>query len=255
MWFPVDYFTASPSAPRDRMEQTVGVILSGGRGDPFSWMRTSDGGKYNYAEGTVWLTRITPQTCGRMFKAAQVTNTFLRVGIDNSASIEIKGSKAKAWGMWGKAVRISTPAGLCAELRKDWSSLPVDAVETPAPANDYVALDDPAIRPPPTPAGEAAVTNDPSGVGARCEAETRKNLQGSPFAIVRSIVTQNPKWGVVWRADIKAPDDDPIWTDRFVCWQSAATGKLTWSKQPLAGWGPLLPKLVPLDLGDENAAH
>jgi hypothetical protein len=246
MWFPVDFYPVTPTAPRDRMEETVGVILSGGRGNPYSWMRTPDGGRYNYAEGTVWLTRITPQTCSRMVKAAQATNTFIEVGVGRYPPMEIKGSKAKAWDMWGKAIRISSPAGLCAELRKDWNALPIEPAETPKPVadNGYVALDDPTLRPPPTPGDEAPVTNDPANIGARCEAEVRKEFEGSPFSIVRYALTQNPTWGTVWRADV-GPPDNYLWGLRIACWQGRATGKLAKSKQPMAG-SESLPTLEPL---------
>jgi len=240
MSFPIDLMATAPTPTQDQIEQTAGTILRGGAGDPFGRMTKPDGGVFDFDDGTIWVQRLSPDTCDAVFKAARATDTFLNVGVGDYAPMQIKGSRAKPPRVFGKAVLISNPAALCSTLRKDMSRRPV---VKPDPYDDYVSTDDLSARPPPEPGAEPRLTHDPSGVAAQCETETRNEMAGAHWAVNRTLVSQNPTWGVVWRADLW-PDHVKLGM-RIVCWRNRATGKLARSKQPLEAWGPF-PALAPL---------
>ncbi len=240
MSFPVDLMATKASPNGDQIEARAGAILSGGRGDPYGHMVMPDGGVFNFDDGTVWIERLSPQTCTRLFKSAQATAVFLNVGVQHFAPMVIKGSKAKPWKVFGKPVVISNPAGLCSELRKDmaWRPPPVKR----DPFDNYVGEDDP--HPPLEPGTEARLDHDASGVAAQCETLTRGDWDQSRFTITRWLTTQSPKWGVIWRADIaqthsvgpRVPGILGMFASahmRLTCWRDRTTGKLARDKRTL----------------------
>ena len=251
MPFPIDFMATAPAPAQDQMEQAVSATLHRQGGDRYDHVQKRDGGMFNFSDGTVWLYRLSPDACAVMFDAARASHAYLNIGVGKFAPMQIEGSNAKPPAEFGRPVLISGPVALCAALRKDMNSLP--AVK-PDPFANYVAEDDP--HPPMEPGAEARLTHDASGVAAQCETLSRKEWDDSRFTVVRWLTTQNPKWGVIWRADIAPthsvkpgpPDTFGMFNAihiRLTCWRDRSTGKLARSKQPLEAWGPF-PALAPL---------
>ena len=80
-----------------------------------------------------------------------------------------------------------------------------------------IGVDDQPLEPPPNPGTEPRLSRDTSGVAAKCEAQGRKMASRPGWTFVRSVVTRNAQWGVVWRADIAPQADRATWF-RDSCW-------------------------------------
>src|ERR1700761_6819244 len=117
MAFPVDFILTPPGVEpaQDRMEVTVGRILSLGHGDAYSLMRTPGGGAFGYSEATIYLEQLSPDTCVLMFKAAKATRTFLQPSAGHGGPMIIAGVASKPWVTFGTPIEVSTPAQLCAQ--------------------------------------------------------------------------------------------------------------------------------------------
>ena len=245
MPFPID-FIAGQSQTQDQMEQAVSTILRREGGNRYDHVHKRDGGMFNFSDGTVWVYQLSPDVCAVMFDAARASDAYLDVGVGNFAPMQIAGSKDKPPAEAGKPILIAGPAALCSTIRKDLNSLPK---AEPDPFSNYVAPDDP--HPSPQPGADVRLAHDTSGVAAECETLTRKEFEPTPFTVVRSVVTQNPRWGAIWRADIVTTDVRGA-DIRMTCWRNRVTGALARSKQPLEAIGSF-PALAPLPGPDVTA--
>ncbi len=94
------------------------------------------------------------------------------------------------------------------------ASAPAAQVQADARANPGERLLDP---PPPAPGTEARLTTDPTGVVAHCDA-LQPELAKQGLTVVRKVVSQNPKYGVIWRADVTSSAEGGA-ESRLICWR------------------------------------
>lgn len=186
MSFPVDFMLTPPGVEpaQVRMEETVGRILSQGRGDAYSVIRTPGGGEFGYSEATICLEQLSPDTCVLMFKAAKATHTFLQPGAGHGGPMIVAGVASKPWAVFGTPIEVSSPAQLCAQLQKDMDWQP-PANDGLGPKGDYLGVFDWSSKPPPARGNETPLARDPSGVATRCEAKMREELVVMVFRRLR----------------------------------------------------------------------
>ena len=103
------------------------------------------------------------------------------------------------------------------------------------------------LEPPAEPGNEPRLGDDSSGVTARCR-DVEKSFAKDGFTIVRTVISQNPRWGVVWRADMVSREY-PTAPTRVICWRRSGRMKgVTFSTRPLEMFdatqsvGPLEPE-------------
>jgi hypothetical protein len=82
------------------------------------------------------------------------------------------------------------------------------------------------LGPPPSPGAEVRLGADTTGVGASC----RSMFERFSWKVVRAVVSQNPTYGVVWRADVATPGEAEAST-RLICWK--APGGYMFMSDPL----------------------
>jgi hypothetical protein len=83
----------------------------------------------------------------------------------------------------------------------------------------FLGPDGQPLIPPADPANEERVARDASGVSARCSATFK------PWKVARTVVSMNPKFGIVVRADVVVPPDSKP-SFRNICWRlRGADGK------------------------------
>jgi hypothetical protein len=94
---------------------------------------------------------------------------------------------------------------------------PPAQIEADARENPAERLLDP---PPPAPGNEVRLTTDQTGVVTHCDMIQQKFEQRG-FKVVRKIVSQNPRYGVVWRVDLAVPGAGDA-SSRLICWKGRA---------------------------------
>ncbi len=234
MTFAISFMPADLEAPPPAYKAAIGAAVqaNAGRIGPGGVVRLADGGEFVAQTGDVWPKTLTVQVCRVVFDVASRTNTYIETAGSDATPLKVKGSMVEAPTDLGPPMVVATPDVLCAELRNRlarWNR------ET-GPLRDHGEIDanDEPLEPPPVPGAEQRLTNDPSGVAAHCESTLRKMAAPPGWKFVRSLVTRNPQWGVVWRADL-APDPDPLTWMREVCWREPsfqAMGRIRLSIRP-----------------------
>jgi|GEM_PF-2985104 len=237
MSFAIMLMPADVSAPPPHYKMAIerSVQENGGQLAPHGLVRLSDGGQFVFKNDDFWLERITLDVCRVVFDAALRTNTYVTNGGSGSdlAPLKVKGSTLRIPPDLGPAVVVADPDLLCAKLQsrrahwiRDMGRLRREGV---------IGADEQPLEPPPDPGTEPRLSNDPSGVAAKCETFTRKTASELGWKFVRSMVTRNTQWGVVWRADV-APEVNPDTWFRDSCWSvQGAHGKdaVSMSSRPL----------------------
>ncbi len=235
MPFAIMLMPADVEAPPPPYQAVVmeAVRANGGRMSGAGVMRLPDGGEFVFKSNDFWPKRLSPEVCPIVFDSALRTKTYLDTGGSDLVPLKVEGSTLAIPPEMARAVIISNPDDLCAKLQvrltrwnREMGRLRADGVIGP---------DDQPLEPPPTPGAEPRLTSDASGIAARCESQSRKLAARLGWKFVRGVVTQNPKWGVVWRADI-ALDADPSTWMRESCWRAPrakASGGISFSSRPL----------------------
>jgi hypothetical protein len=111
------------------------------------------------------------------------------------------------------------------------ASAPQAQVQADARTNPGEQALDP---PPPAPGTEPRLTTDPSGVVAHCDMVQQK-LEERGLKVFRKVVSQNPRYGVVWRADVAVPGGGDA-ASRMICWKGRAGYSIV--DQPLQMFDP-----------------
>lgn len=232
MLMPAD-LEATPPAYEAAVKSSV--RSSGGHIGPAGRVQMPDGGEVLFDGRDFRLTALSPGVCKVIFDAALRTNTYISNGGAGSdlVPLKVKGSTVKPPPEFGPAVLISNPGALCGKLRgrltqwnRELGRLQAEGVISP---------DGEPLEPPPSPGTEPRLTSDPSGLAAKCEAQSRKIAGQLGWRFVRSVVTQSEKWGVVWRADIAPEADEATWF-RDSCWRAPHAkidGPISFSARPL----------------------
>lgn len=163
------------------------------------------------------LSRLSPLTCRVIFGAALETDSYLLTAGRGSAAMVMRGSSGKPPADLSPAILVDSPAALCKRLSMELTAWNRDIGK--AQAGGFLDAQGQPIGPSADPpASSARVEHDGTGVEAECDHEERGRMANLGWKIVRSLVTDEPKWGIVWRADLATgPDTEhDLW--REVCW-------------------------------------
>ncbi|HEX4183100.1 MAG TPA: hypothetical protein VHY34_07570 [Caulobacteraceae bacterium] len=231
--------TASPSHAQVQADVRAAIAGEGGGIEADgATLRTGDGANVKLeSDGEVFLVdRLSPGLCRIVFKAAQRTNSTVdQVGYDVTP-LKMNGSAGTPLGD-ARADLIVSPSALCVRLRRDlrsWNRLiREDQAEGVLGANEE------PLEPPPGPGTETVLDADPSGVATHCKAMAEDDGRlGRKFVSV--VVSQNPRWGVVWRADVVMAEYPDI-PSRLMCWRRAGApgpDKFSFLVRPLEMFDP-----------------
>jgi len=86
------------------------------------------------------------------------------------------------------------------------------------------------------PGAEMRLTTDPAGVVAHCD-QTEQELAKRGMKVIRKVVSQNPQYGVVWRADIAVAGDSST-PFRMTCWRIPGRPDYSFFLRPLQMFDP-----------------
>jgi hypothetical protein len=222
MPFAILLIPADVEAPPPAYEAAVeaSVQANGGHIGPGWVVRLPDGGEFAFGTHDFRLKALSPDVCKVIFDAALRTNTYITNGGGGSdlVPLKVKGSTLEVLSSLGRAEEASNPGALCARLSvrlSHWNSFVRNQR-----AEGMMDGKEEFLEPPRAPGTEPRLPPDPSGIAARCLA-SQESLSKVGWKIVRSVVSQNAQFGVVWRADVETPySQDPM---RVVCWK--ATGR------------------------------
>jgi hypothetical protein len=103
-------------------------------------------------------------------------------------------------------------------------------------SGDAPAMDNRFPGPPPSPGEEPRLTTDSTGVMAHCDA-VQEALEKRGMKVVRKVISQNPEYGVVWRADVAVPGDDSA-QSRLICWKRPGHNDYSVIDHPLTMFDP-----------------
>jgi hypothetical protein len=225
---------ANVSAPPPSYELVIERIVraNGAQLGPHGDVRLADGGQFVFKKGDFYTGRLTRDVCRIAFYVALQTNTYITNGGGGSDLIplKVKGSTLKIPPDLGPPTVVANPAALCDELQTrlaHWN-------EEMARLKREKVIDDndQPLEPPPDPGAEPRLSSDPSGMSVKCEAYTKREATELGWKFVHSTITQNTRWGIVWRADI-APSADPDTWFRDSCWHVPGKIGFSMSSRPL----------------------
>jgi hypothetical protein len=242
MPFAVMFLPTDASPPRAMAQaQMREVAAAAGPIGPDGTVRPAGQPVFTLYDGDIYLRSLSPLTCRVIFDAARQTNSIIVTAGRSGPYLMMKGSSGKLIddgdpdpGPPIKPVVAPDAPALCLRLGRalrDWNH------DTARDRKDGVLdANDQPILPPPDPGTATRIAGDPSGVAARC-ADTMGHTLPPGWKVVRTLVTQDPRWGVVWRADVAT--DDPSSLFRETCWtRTARTSGLSTSTQPLEMFDP-----------------
>lgn len=224
--------------PSYQMEVEAASRAHGGTIGKRGVIRLPDGGDFHFDFHDFWPKKLTGTFCQIVFDVARKTNTYVTNAGSEVTPIKVHGVTLKTETDMGTAVLIATPAALCDALQGRLTRWNVEMGKLRA--QGVIGADDQPLEPPPDPGSEPRLAVDTTGMVARCEKSARRMASELKWKVVRTIVSQNPKWGIVWRADI-APRADPQSWMRDMCWRPRqATGKteFSMSSRPLEMFDP-----------------
>jgi hypothetical protein len=98
------------------------------------------------------------------------------------------------------------------------------------------ALDDLLPGPPPSPGDEPRLKTDSTGVMTYCDG-IQGELEKRGMKFFRKVISQNTRYGVVWRADIAAMGSETP-DSRVICWKRPGRGDYSLLIHPLAMFDP-----------------
>ena len=129
------------------------------------------------------------------------------------------------------------PPALCRRLQpafRAWARF-----EKAQQAEGLAGPDGDLLGPPGDPGAELRLAADPSGVAARCAARDGEVSSRGHWKTVTTVISQSPKWGTVWRADVMTGDGaDSMF--REICWRPPRSthGEVAVTIQPLQMFDP-----------------
>ena len=227
---------ASPPAAQIEADVRGAIAAEGGRIDPDGVaFVTKDGLRVTLGDrdGHFLVDQLSPSFCRILFSAAQRSNTTVdREGTDLTP-LQMKGSHGATLYDRIQTDPIADPTALCARLGRDlqdWKRLVSEDQ-----ANGVLGPDEQPLEPPPTPGSEARLTSDPTGVADHCAA-TQQSLALFGWKVVRQVVSRNPQYGVVWRADVTMPGGGE--PSRVICWKRPGRADYSVIDRPLTMFDP-----------------
>jgi hypothetical protein len=119
---------------------------------------------------------------------------------------------------------------LSLQLSQSWGFMRVSQ------SDDTLAPDGHPLGPPPSPGSEPRLDTDPTGVVAHCDM-VGQALEKRGMKVVHKLVSQNSKYGVVWRADMTAPGDVQA-VSRLICWKIPGRSDYSFIDRPLEMFDP-----------------
>ena len=232
--------TASPAAAQIQVEVRRAILAEGGAiGADGMSAHTADGTRFGFSDGRQFsIDQFSPGLCRIIFRAALKTNSTVdRVGADITP-LKMRGAKGLTRYIRMRTDPISSPESLCVRLNRDlvaWNSLVSDQQ-----AKGILGRNQEFLEPPASPGTEPRLATDPSGVVAQCVTSANPLKGKAHWTIERTVVSQNPQYGVVWRADVvtrKYPHNP----SRLVCWRlpgAGGDGKIMFEVRPLEMFDP-----------------
>jgi hypothetical protein len=252
MPFPV-YLTPTTASPPDAQVQAdvrAAVAAEGGGIDKDGvTLRLADGAKIRLASDAEQFAveQLSPSFCRIVFNAALRSNSTVDRGGADLSPLTMKGAHGVTRYGRMRTETIASPMALCARLQQDLDSWNRDMAEMQA--RGVVGPQQELLEPPADPGTEPRIDADASGVAARCQATLAK----LGWKIVRSVVSLNPQYGVVWRADVTIPAY-PRDLSRIMCWRGPGQtdpDSYAFEDRPLTMFDPAQ-SVAPL--GPEDAA-
>ena len=229
--------TASPPDAQVQADVRAAIVAEGGKFDrDRSIVEMLDGLKIKLAGDPEHFVvdQLSPSFCRVLFNAALKSNSTVDRGGSDVTPLKMKGSQGVTRYVRMRTDLISDPIALCARLernRQDWNKFIAEAQ-----SEAIVGADEQFLAPPASPGTEPRLASDPSGVAAYCEAAQQRYAKFG-WKIVRQVVSQNPQYGVVWRADVTIPRyrDMP---SRVICWRRPGRTDYSFVNQPLEMFDP-----------------
>ena len=238
MPFSIVFMPTTATPPPPAVQQSLQTVVSANAHpiakDGKTW-RTEDGAAFRLADDAISLKRLSPRLCVIVFDAAQQTNSYLGMNGSEATPLKMKDSKGETPGDLSKALTIENAPKLCERLRvslRAWNRF-VRAAQ----AGGTLGRDEQPLEPPADPGTEPRLTDDTPSVVAHCEMAFRDMNKRLSWATLRVVISRNPKWGVVWRADV-APSDDLDSIFRNTCWRRPGHHGFAFSTRPLDMFDP-----------------
>ena len=237
MAFPVYLSPTTASPPAAQIEADLrGAIAAGGASiDPDGrTLHVSDGAQVELdaASQGFSVEALSPSFCKVLFKAALQSNATVDRGGSDVTPLKMRGSRGVTRFIRMRTDTINSPDELCLRLQRDlqeWNKFVSEGQKMGLTGPDAQPR-----GPPGDPGSEATLEPGKSGVAAYCEALARDDERHG-LRFVRKMVSLNPTYGVVWRADYTVPGFRDI-LSRRTCWQARGVdGTLTYAveDQPL----------------------
>jgi len=226
--------TASPPAAQIEAAVRTAIAADGGRIDRDGGaFETSDGLRVTFGrdDAHFLIDRLSPSFCRILFNAAQRSNATVDRGGSDLTPLQMQGSRGETRYDRVRTDPIADPVALCTRLGRnleEWKRA-ISAGQ----ADGVLGPDEQLLGPPPAPGAEARLTADPTGVASHCEQMMAK----VGWTIVRAVVSQNPQYGVVWRADLTMPGggSEP---SRMICWKAPGRAGYSMISRPLTMFDP-----------------
>ncbi len=238
MPFTVMFLPTDASPPPARIEADMRAIAAAEAGPvgPDGTVRPAGAAPFRFYNNDISLRRLSSPTCKVVFDVARRTNSYVFTGGRAGRYMMMSGSRGRLADDDSTPVIVPDAAALCVRLHqrlRQWDSdLARDQKAGILDANEQ------PIEPPPGPGTETRVKGDRSEVVARCDEMMGRTIKALGWKLKRRIVTQDPKWGLVWRADL-APEDDPRTWFRDTCWsRSGKASGVSISSRPLEMFDP-----------------
>jgi hypothetical protein len=234
------YLTPTTASPPDAQVQSyvrAAIAAEGGSLGPDGVaLRTSDGAKVIVASDAEHfeVDQLSPSFCRMLFSAALRSNSTIERGGADVTPLKMKGSRGATRYLRLRTDPIASPTELCARLQRDledWNRFVRDAK-----SDGVLGPDGEFLEPPAAPGIETRLSSDPSGVAERCQADFAK----LGWKIIRSVVSRNTQYGVVWRADVALPGR-PHNVSRTICWRRPGQdgpGSYSFEDRPLEMFDP-----------------
>ncbi len=228
--------TASESSAvveqRMRMAVARDATASGSDGT----FRTADGGAFSFDGSDFRLTTLSPGICRLVFDAAAASNSYVDTGGDDATPLAVRGVKGQTPDDLPKARRFADSKALCAALRQRLRSW--NRIVREGQLDGMMGPEGQPLSPPADPGAEPRLKGTLSGVAADCQRAVESEFKSTNWKLGPVVVSQNPTWGVVWRADVTI-DNVPEPDTRYLCWRHAGPHPgLVISSQPLTMFDP-----------------
>lgn len=232
--------TASPAPARVQAEVRRVIAAEGGALDANgASARTADGTRFTVGDGdgAFGIDQLSPGLCRIIFSVALRTNSVVVSG-GGASPLKMKGEKGAIRDFPMRTDLMSSPESLCVRLNGDliaWTRFMSEEQAEGAMDRNQQPLEPPAL-----PGTEPRLTTDPSGVVKQCLESANPLTLTAGWTFKPIVVSQNPQYDVVWRADV-VTRDHPHTPSRVICWRlpgERAGGKVMFEVRPLQMFDP-----------------